>query len=52
MTLTQQDDIVCDKDGEQMQEISATDISAPAGPPMKTYSCPKCGRIKMIPRNL
>jgi hypothetical protein len=42
--------IICDKDGTQMQEITTTEISIPsAPPPMRTYSCPKCGAIKMVP---
>jgi hypothetical protein len=50
MKIEPQDAIVCYKDGEEMQEVSATEIPVPAGPPsMKFYSCPRCGAVKMIP---
>ena len=50
MKIEQQDTIVCYKDGEEMQEVSATETPAPTGPPsMKTHICPRCGAVKMIP---
>ena len=42
--------VVCDKCGEQMQELTATEISGSAEPPeVKAYTCSKCGAAKMIP---
>jgi hypothetical protein len=49
----EKDGIVCEKDGEEMKEVSTTEIPNPAGSfSHKAYSCPKCSAIKMIPRKL
>jgi hypothetical protein len=50
MDRTKRDEILCDKDGEIMQQIVANEISGDVGSPIAAYSCPKCGQVKMIPR--
>jgi uncharacterized protein with PIN domain len=50
--MAESDEVRCDKDGEKMQQISASEVSGEVGNPVAAYSCPKCGRIKMIPKKL
>jgi hypothetical protein len=50
--MNEPEEILCDKDGEKMQEISVNEISGDVGHPVRVYSCPKCGQVKMIPKKL